>query len=87
MAEGSILLCAVAARTPTIEIACGACPRHGQLRTDALLVEHGAAMGMPNLLRILAGDCPRLSAAHIDQRCDVHCPTLSSLFMPVARLI
>jgi hypothetical protein len=85
--SGSILLGAVAARTATIEIACGACPRHGQLRTAALLVEHGPAMAMPDLLRTLAGDCPRASAAQIHQRCDVHCPTLSTLFMPVNRLI
>jgi hypothetical protein len=87
MAGGSILLGAVAARTATIEIACRACPRQGRLRTDRLLLDHGPAMPMPGLLRILAGDCPGLSAAAIYQRCDVHCPTLSALFMPVARRI
>jgi hypothetical protein len=87
MPGGSILLGAVAARTATIEIACRACPRHGQRRTETPLRERGPAMGMPDLLRILAGDCPRLNAAGSRRRCDVHCPTLSTLFTPVARLI
>ena len=58
--SGSILLGEVAARTETIEIACGACERHGTLRTDRLLADHGPAMEVP---------------------------TLSALFMPIARLI
>jgi hypothetical protein len=29
----------------------------------------------------------RLAAEAVYQRCDVHCPTLSELFMPIARLI
>jgi hypothetical protein len=87
MAGGSILLGDVAARTEEIEVSCRACPRHGRLRTDRLLDEHGPAMGMPELLRILAGDCPGLGASAVYERCDVHCPTLSALFVPVARLI
>jgi hypothetical protein len=78
--SGSILLGDVAARTETIEIACRACPRHGLLKTNRLLADHGEAMPMPALLRLLAGDCPRLSAANLYERCDVHCPTLSALF-------
>lgn len=84
--SGSILLGDVAARTDSIEIACRACPRHG-LRTDRLLADHGKATPMPALLRLLAGDCPRLGAAAVYERCDVHCPTLSALFMPPPRLI
>ena len=87
MSGGSILLGAVATRTEEITLACRACPRHGRLRTDRLLLEHGAAMPMPALLRILAGDCPRLNSGSLSERCDVHCPTLSELFMPLARLI
>jgi hypothetical protein len=87
MAGSSILLGDVAARAEEIEVSCRACPRRGRLRTDRLLLEHGPAKGMPELLRILAGDCPRLGAAAVYERCDVHCPTLSELFMPVARLI
>jgi hypothetical protein len=85
--SGSILLGDVAARTETIEIACGACDRHGTLRTDRLLADHGPAMTMPTLLRLLVGDCPKLAANNLHERCDPHCPTLSALFMPIARLI
>jgi hypothetical protein len=85
--SGSILLGAVAARTETIEIACGTCGRHGTLRTERLLADHGPAMGMPAQLRSLAGDCPKLAATNLYEKCDVHCPTLSALFMPIARLI
>jgi hypothetical protein len=55
-AGGSILLGDVAARTETIEIACGACPRHGLSTTDKLLVDHGEAMPMPALPRLPAGN-------------------------------
>jgi hypothetical protein len=85
--SGSILLGAVADRTETIDIACGACERHGTLRTERLLADHGPAMEMPTLLRSLAGDCPKLAATNFYEKCDVHCPTLSALFMPIARLI
>jgi hypothetical protein len=85
--SGSILLGDVASGTETIEIACRACPRHGVLRTDRLLADHGKAMPMPALLRLLAGDCPRLTATNLYERCDVHSPTLSALFMPPPRLV
>ena len=78
--SGSILLGAVAALTETIEINCRACPRHGVLRTDRLLADHGAAMPMPTLLRLLAGDCAKLTSTNIYERGDVHSPTLSVLF-------
>jgi hypothetical protein len=85
--SGSILLGDVAARTATIEITCRACSRRGVMRTDKLLLEHGPTMGMPDLLRILAGDCPRLQRDSLSERCDVHCPTLPELFMPIARVL
>jgi hypothetical protein len=79
-AAGSNLLGDVAARTEAIEIACRACPRHGLLNTDKLLADHGEAMPMPALPRLLAGDCPRLVDAKPTARCDVRCPTLSSVW-------
>ncbi len=78
--SGSILLGVVADRTETIEIACRACPRHGLLNTDKLVADHGEAMPMPTLLRLLAGDCPKLTSVNAYERCDVHSPTLSALF-------
>jgi hypothetical protein len=87
MSHGSILLGDVAARTETIDLTCRACPRRGHLRADRLVADHGRAMPTPALLRILAGDCPRLNATNLYEPCDVHCPTLSALFMPTAPLI
>jgi hypothetical protein len=81
--SGTILLGDVAARTDHLTISCRACPRRGRLRTDKLLIEHGAAMGIPDLLRILAGDCPRLGSTDITKRCDVHAPDLQALFATV----
>ena len=85
--SGSILLGAVAALTETIEIACKACPRHGVLRTDKLLADHGRNKPMPELLRLLAGDCPRLAATNLYERCDVHSPTLGELFGQPSKLL
>jgi hypothetical protein len=82
MSDGSILLGQVAALTEEIAISCKACPRRGRLRTERLLAEHGPDMAMPTLLRILAGDCPRLAKASLSENCDVHSPTLGELFAP-----
>ena len=78
--SGSILLGNVAARTETIEIACRSCTRCGLLKTDNLLARHGPEMPMPVLLRLLAGDCQKLTGTNFYDRCDVHSPTLSALF-------
>jgi hypothetical protein len=42
---------------------------------------------MPALLRLLAGDCPKLASVNLYDRCDVRSPTLSALFMPPVRLV
>jgi hypothetical protein len=76
---GTILLGTVEALAPEIAIACRICSRYGKLRTERLLREHGPDMQMPHLLRLLAADCPRLGGPNQNQRCDVHCPTLSEL--------
>jgi hypothetical protein len=81
MPAGVILLGEVAARAATIEIVCRKCDRYGRLRTDRLLAEHGPAMGMPALLRFMAGNCARLDNASITDRCDAHCPDLTRLFL------
>jgi hypothetical protein len=81
-AGGVIRLGEVAGRASVIHIACRLCPRHGRRRTDRLLAEHGLDMPMPDLLRLLAAGCPRLDSTNITDRCDVHCPDLSKLFLP-----
>jgi hypothetical protein len=49
---------------------------HGLLKTDKLLVDHGEAMPMPELPRLLAGDRPGSStrtvrAVHADSTLDL----------------
>jgi hypothetical protein len=37
----------------------------------------------PDLLRIIAPDCPRLNADRIYETCGVHCPQMSHYFYQV----
>jgi hypothetical protein len=57
---------------PVLQVACN-------LRTDWLLAEHGPALPMPTLLRVLAGDCPRMQAQQVHDVCGAHFPGLSTL--------
>jgi len=41
-----------------------------------LIERHGADTRLPDLRAILAGDCPRIGAASIHERCGVNYPQL-----------
>jgi hypothetical protein len=69
----------VVPRLPVLNVACNRCERRSRLRSDWLLAEHGPALSMPTLLRILAGDCPRMQAAQMSDVCGAHFPGLSAL--------
>jgi hypothetical protein len=43
------------------------------------VAEHGAALQMPELRRILAADCRRMIAGHVHDVCGVHLPQLSGV--------
>ena len=45
------------------------------------------SQGIRQLRGLLAGDCPRLSATNLYERCDVHNPTLSALLGQPPKLI
>lgn len=62
-APGVVPLDQVAARLPTIDVACNRCDRRGRLHTERLVAEHGAGIPVPVLLRTIAADCPRMQAA------------------------
>jgi hypothetical protein len=51
----------------------------GRLRTDRLLADHGPAMPMPELRRIIAADCARMIAGYAHDVCGVHFPGLVGL--------
>jgi hypothetical protein len=80
MPAGVYTLGDVASRISLLEVACNRCDRRGRLRTSRLLAEHGPDMPMPALLRIIAADCPRLTAERIFDICGIRCPQMVPIF-------
>jgi hypothetical protein len=80
-APGVVRLGKVAARLPTLDVACNRCDRRGRMNTAAQVAEHGADMPVPVLLRTIAADCPRMQAAQLHDGCGVHLPQLSQLVL------
>jgi hypothetical protein len=52
-----------------IEVACDKCGRHGRLRKERLIAEHGGNVTMPDLRHLIA-ECARRHTWH--DPCDVH---------------
>jgi hypothetical protein len=46
-----------------------------------LIARHGAAFGIPALLRLLSKDCPKRKSITVYDLCGVHCPQLPSFFL------
>lgn len=84
-ANGSILLGDVAQHLASVDIACNFCPRVGKASIARLMSEHGPAMPVPTLLRLLSADCPRRLAQRIAEPCGVHLPGLADVFGPKER--
>jgi hypothetical protein len=57
--------------------ACSRCERRGRLRVDRLIQQYGD-MELPELGRVLAGDCPKTAAVSISDCCDVFFPKLGA---------
>lgn len=79
MPRGVVTLGEVAAKTERVDIACRRCDRRGTLRTDRLVGDHGVAMPIPALFRLIAADCPRMQADKMHDVCGVHMPELPRL--------
>jgi hypothetical protein len=48
--------------------------RKGVVSTDTLpIARHGAALPIPELLRIIAAECHRMQAGRVHDVCGVHC--------------
>ena len=78
--SGSILLGDVAAKITADRnhLPCPSATRGTALgQEQQVAARHGPTIGMPDLLRILAVDCPGILSTSISNGCDVHCPTLS----------
>jgi hypothetical protein len=54
-----------------IDVACKKCDRRGRVSVARLLIEHGPEVPLPDLLKLLAANCPRQAAASIYDRCGV----------------
>jgi hypothetical protein len=76
--RGSITLEAVAAQTAVLAVACTQCTRSGRYRVAGLIAEHGPYCAVPELRRILSGDCQKRGDAH--RGCDVFFPELPKLY-------
>ncbi len=80
-AASFLILNDIAGRVATLEVACNRCDSRGRLRIDSLVMEHGPALPIPELRRIVAADCAKMQAGHMHDVCGVHFPGLSRLFL------
>jgi hypothetical protein len=76
MSSGPVTLGDIADKITMLEVACSRCGRFGRLRVSRLIEQHGADAKLPALREILAGDCPRVGATSIYERCGVRYPQL-----------
>jgi hypothetical protein len=61
----------------TVSASCNRCDRRGTLRTPHLLTEHGPNLPVPELRRILAADCPKMTEGKIHDVWGNHFPGLA----------
>jgi hypothetical protein len=80
MPRNVLTLGEVAVLTAMLNVVCRKCGRRGRLHTARWLGELGPYKPMPDLIRTLVGECPRLQSTDIYDRCDAHCSDLSALF-------
>lgn len=73
---GSLSLDDVSKLFAMLEVRCGKCTRHGRLRVDKLIDEHGRERSLPDLRTILAADCEHRAAARRRDQCQVFYPQL-----------
>ena len=81
MSSGSIILADVAARADELLVACTRCDRTGRYQMAKLIERHGAAFGVPSLLRLLSADCAKRASVSAYDLCGIHCPQLPGLFL------
>ena len=74
--SGYVTLGQIATGRSVMDIACNRCDRRGRLRIPRLLAEHGRDVPVPELRRILAGDCPKMIERKIHDVCGIHFPGL-----------
>jgi hypothetical protein len=78
---GALTLADVAARTPTLVVACTRCDRAGRYSLDTLIKRYNRRLGVPELLAKLSADCPQRLSVSASDLCGIHCPEMSKLFL------
>ena len=79
--SGAVTLGELADRLPMLEVSCSRCGRYGRLRVARLIERHGENAKLPALRETLAGDCPRVGATSIYERCGVTYPQLPRVLL------
>jgi hypothetical protein len=79
--SGSITLGEAAEHTAVLTLACTRCDRAGRYNLDTLIARNGPAFGIPDLLRLLSGDCPKRKSITVYDLCGIHCPELPAFFL------
>lgn len=74
--RGALTLGDLLGKTELLRIACKSCDRAGQYRVLRLIAEHGEAMPLPDLLRIIAADCPENRTPLNNPHCGAYYPEI-----------
>jgi len=61
-------------RLDMLDVACSRCDRAGRLSVARLIEQHGPALPLPELRRIVAAECPRPDSPQVHEQCDVFFP-------------
>jgi hypothetical protein len=81
--RGAAILGDLIGKVELLRVACKKCDRAGQYRVLRLVAEHGEMVSLPDLLRIIAADCPENSTPLNNPRCGAYYPDLTATRRPV----
>jgi hypothetical protein len=59
-----------------VRIACRHCPRAGRYRRASLAERFGPAAGLPEVVEVLAADCPKRGIGQFSDPCGTYFPDL-----------
>jgi predicted secreted protein len=72
--RGAVVLGDLIGKVDLLRVACDQCARSGQYRVLRLIAEHGEEMALPDLLRIIAADCPENRGSLNNSHCQAYYP-------------
>jgi hypothetical protein len=71
----------IAGKLHMLRIECTRCARRGQYSVAKLIAQHGHRGNMSKWVSDLRGDCPKRTAGHLHERCDLICPDLPKMLV------